>query len=413
MPRAASARRKGSAYESSKMARSSKDVIALFDKYVVPNYTRYPVALVRGEGPFIWDAEGKRYIDFFPGWGCNLFGHCPKPVVEALQKQVERLLHVPNSWYTEEQGVWAQALSERSFGGKAFFCNSGAEANEAAIKLARLHSPKGKHKIVTFLNSFHGRTMATVTATAQEKYHQGLEPLLPGFIYCKFGDLDGVKEAIDDETCAVMIEPIQGEGGVNVPPPGFLEGLRQLCDERGLLLIFDEVQTGCGRTGEWFAYQHFGVVPDVMTLAKTICSGIAAGAMLAKQEIAPSLRKGMHASTFGGNPVAAAAGIATIKMVEEEGYLARAKEMEARAKERMNKWKNELDVVEEVRGVGAMLGLQLKIDGTPFVQRCMENGVLINCTHGVVIRLLPAVNTPFDVFDEGLDVLEDALKKGA
>ena len=395
------------------MARSSQEIIALFDQYVIPNYTRYPVALVRGDGPFIWDAEGKRYIDFFPGWGCNLFGHCPKPVVEALKSQVERLLHVPNSWYMEEQGLWAQALSERSFGGKAFFCNSGAEANEAAIKLVRLHAPKGKYKIITFLNSFHGRTMGAVSATGQEKYHHGLEPILPGFTHCEYGNLSAVESAIDDETAAIMLEPIQGEGGVNMPPAGFLEGLRKLCDERGLLLIFDEVQTGCGRTGEWFAYQHFGVTPDVMTLAKTICSGVAAGAMLVKQEYAADLKKGMHASTFGGNPIAASAGIATIKMVEEEGYLARAKEVEKRVKERMNKWKDELDIVAEVRGVGAMIGLELKIEGACFVQECMEHGLLINCTHGKVIRLLPAVNTPFEVFDEGLDILEAALKKGA
>ena len=395
------------------MSRSSQEIIELFDKYVIPNYTRYPVALTHGEGPFIFDAEGNRYIDFFPGWGCNLFGHSPKPVVEALEHQVERLLHVPNSWYMEEQGVWAQMLSERSFGGKAFFCNSGAEANEAAIKLTRLHSAKGKYKIITFLNSFHGRSMATVTATAQEKYHQGLEPLLPGFVYCPFGDLEAVKNAIDDETAAIMLEPIQGEGGVNMPPKGFLEGLRALCDERGLLLVCDEVQTGCGRTGEWFAYQYFGVTPDIMTLAKTICSGVAAGAMLCKQELAPSLRKGMHASTFGGNPVAASAGIATIKMVEEYGYLDLAKKMGEHIKARMNQWKNDLDIVSEVRGVGAMIGCELKIDGTCFVQRCMENKVLINCTHGKVIRLLPAVNTPFDVLDEGLDVIEAALRKGA
>ena len=395
------------------MSRSSQEIIELFDKYVIPNYTRYPVALTHGEGPFIFDAEGNRYIDFFPGWGCNLFGHSPKPVVEALEHQVERLLHVPNSWYMEEQGVWAQMLSERSFGGKAFFCNSGAEANEAAIKLTRLHSAKGKYKIITFLNYFHGRSMATVTATAQEKYHQGLEPLLPGFVYCPFGDLEAVKNAIDDETAAIMLEPIQGEGGVNMPPKGFLEGLRALCDERGLLLVFDEVQTGCGRTGEWFAYQYFGVTPDIMTLAKTICSGVAAGAMLCKQELAPSLRKGMHASTFGGNPVAASAGIATIKMVEECGYLDLAKKMGEHIKARMNQWKNELDIVADVRGVGAMIGCELKIDGTCFVQRCMENKVLINCTHGKVIRLLPAVNTPFDVLDEGLDVIEAALRKGA
>lgn len=395
------------------MSRSSQEIIELFDKYVISNYTRYPVALTRGEGAFIFDAEGNRYIDFFPGWGCNMFGHCPKPVVKALEGQVERLLHVPNSWYMEEQGVWAELLSERSFGGKAFFCNSGGEANEAAIKLARLHTPKGKYKIITFLNSFHGRTMATTTATGQEKYHQGLEPLLPGFTYCPFGDLAAVEAAVDDETIAVMVEPIQGEGGVNMPPEGFLQGLRDLCDKRGLLLIFDEVQTGCGRTGKWFAYQYFGVTPDIMTLAKTICSGVAAGAMLCKSELAPSLKRGMHASTFGGNPVAATAGIATIKMVEEYGYLDMATKLGEHVKARMNEWKKENDLIADVRGVAGIIGMELKIDGSFLVQRCMENKVLINCTHGKVIRLLPAVNTPLDVVDEGLDVIEAALKKGA
>lgn len=395
------------------MARSSQEIISLFDNYVIPNYTRYPVALVRGEGSYVWDAEGNRYIDFFPGWGCNMFGHSPKPVVKALQEQVARLIHVPNSWYMEEQGVWAQMLSERSFGGKAFFCNSGAEANEAAIKLTRLRAPKGKYKIITFYNSFHGRTMATVTATAQEKYHEGLEPLVPGFVYCKYNDLADVEAAVDDETAGIMLEPIQGEGGVNIPSVEFLQGLRKICDERELTLIFDEVQAGCGRTGEWFAYQSFGVVPDVMTLAKTICSGVAAGATLCKKELAPCLRKGMHASTFGGNPIAASAGIATIKMVEEEGLLQRAKEIEKRARERMKKWEQEIDVVQEFRGKGVMLGLELKIEGSIFVQRCMEKKLLINCTHGKVIRLLPAANVPFDAFDEGLDIIEEALKKGA
>ena len=395
------------------MSRRSQEIISLFDQVVIPNYTRYPVALVRGEGSYLWDAEGVRYIDFFPGWGCDMLGHAPEPIANAIREQVGRLIHVPNSWHTEEQGVWAQMLSERSFGGKAFFCNSGAEANEAAIKLTRLRSPKGKYKIITFYNSFHGRTMATVTATAQQKYHDGLEPLLPGFVYCNYGDLAGVEAAIDDETAGIMLEPIQGEGGVNVPSLEFLQGLRKLCDERDLVLIFDEVQTGVGRTGEWFAYQYFNVVPDVMTLAKTICGGVAAGAMLCKRELAPSLRKGMHASTFGGNSVAAAAGIATIKMIEEEGLLARAKEVEKRVKDRAAKWASEMDIIQEVRGVGAMIGIELKIEGSRFVELCMENRLLINCTHGKVIRMLPAVNIPFETLDEGLGVLEDALKKGA
>ena len=300
---------------------SSRETVELFSRYVVPNYGRYPVNLVRGEGSRVWDSEGNKYLDLFPGWGCNLLGHCPPAVVKAVQQQVATLIHVPNSWHMEIQGRWAQMLSDRSFGGQAFFCNSGAEANEAAIKLARLHGPEGRYKIITFTGGFHGRTLATTTATAQPKYHEGLGPLMAGFHYAPFGDLDAVREQIDEETCALMVEPIQGEGGVRIPPEGFLQGLRQLADEHDLLLIFDEVQTGCGRTGEWFGYQHFGVTPDVMTLAKSLCGGIAGGAMLTTAEIAPSLRPGMHAATFGGNPIASAAGVASLEMIERENLL--------------------------------------------------------------------------------------------
>ena len=385
---------------------------SLFDQYVIPNYTRYPVSLVRGEGSYVWDSEGNRYIDFFPGWGCNLFGHCPPKVVEAVRRQLGRLIHVPNSWYTEEQGIWAKLLSERSFGGQAFFCNSGTEANEAAIKLMRLHTEQGKYKIITCMRSFHGRTMGSVSATGQAKYHQGIEPLLPGFVYVPYGDLDAVKNAIDSETAGIMVEPIQGEGGVRIPPEGFLQGLRDLCDENKMLLHFDEVQTGCGRTGHWFAYQYFGVEPDIMTLAKTICSGIAAGAMLAKREIAPSLRPGMHAATFGGNPVAAAAGIATIEMVEEEGLLEKATLLGARFKERLDEMRKEIDIIRDVRIVGAMIGIELQVEGAKFVQGCMEEKLLINCTQGNVIRLLPASNTPLELVDAALDILESQLRKG-
>ena len=393
---------------------SSEEIISLFDQYVIPNYTRYPVALVRGEGPFVWDAEGRRYLDFVPGWGCNMFGHCPKPVVDAVREQVGRLIHIPNTWYTEEQGTWAKLLSERSFGGQAFFCNSGTEANEAAIKLVRLHyssREKKRYKIITFLGAFHGRTMGSISATGQPKYHHGLEPLLPGFTYVPHGDLEAVENAIDDETAAIMIEPIQGEGGVRIPSREFLQGLRDLCDRNGLLLVFDEVQTGCGRTGEWFAYQYFGVEPDIMTLAKTICSGVAAGAMLARKEIAPSLRPGMHAATFGGNPLAAAAGIATIRMVESERLLDKAKAMGARFEGRLTEMAKTLDIIQDVRVAGAMIGVQLRVPGAFMVENCMKRGLLINCTQGNVIRLLPAVTTPLELVDEALDIIEEELRK--
>ncbi len=389
---------------------SSQQTVELFGQYVVPNYRRFPVCLVRGEGSHVWDSEGHRYLDLFPGWGCNLLGHCPARVVRAVQEQVATLIHVPNTWYTEAQGLWAKALSERSFGGQAFFCNSGTEANEAAIKLVRLHSKRPRYKIVTFEGGFHGRTLGSTSATAQPKYHEGLGPLMAGFVYAPFGDLDAVAGLIDDETAAIMIEPVQGEGGIRIPPPGFLQGLRRLCDEHGLLLVFDEVQTGCGRTGDWFAYQHFGVTPDVMTLAKAVCGGLAGAAMLTRPEIAPSLKPGMHAATFGGNPVAARAGIAAIEMIEEEGLLDRARRLGEVFRARLARLQQQCEIIREVRVLGLMIGVELSVEGAPAVQACLERKLLINCTHGTVVRLLPAMTLTEEQAHEGCDVLEEVLK---
>jgi acetylornithine/N-succinyldiaminopimelate aminotransferase len=383
---------------------------ALFEKYVVPNYKRFPIALVRGEGSSVWDDQGRKYLDFFPGWGCNLLGHCPPRVVEAVQQQVAELIHVPNTWHTEAQGRWAQMLSERSFGGKAFFCNSGAEANEAAIKLARLHTPANRYKIITFQGGFHGRTYGATSATAQPKYHEGIGPLLAGFRYAPYGDLATVVSLIDNETAAIMVEPIQGEGGIRIPDQEFLASLRELADEHGLLLIFDEVQTGCGRTGNWFAYQHFGVTPDIMTLAKSLCGGIAGAALLTTAEIAPSLRPGMHAATFGGNPIAARAGIATIETIEGDGLLERAKTLGEGFRERLGSLADELALVEELRVCGLMIGLELAVDAAPIVERCLERGLLINATQGTVIRLLPAMTLTDEQLDEGCEILAEVLR---
>lgn len=389
---------------------SSPATVELFKKYVIGNYNRYPVNLVRGEGSHVWDSEGNRYLDFFPGWGCNLLGHCPPAVVRAVQEQVATLIHVPNTWHIDVQGRWAQMLSERSFGGQAFFCNSGAEANEAAIKLARLHAKDGRFKIITFTGGFHGRTLGALTATAQPKYHEGLGPLVAGFQYAPLGDLEAARKLVDDETCAIMVEPIQGEGGVRIPPAGFLQGLRKLCDERGLLLIFDEVQTGCGRTGHWFAYQHFGVEPDVMTLAKALCGGVAGGAMLTRPQIAPSLRPGMHAATFGGNPIAARAGIATLETIEQEGLLESAKQLGELFRKRFTALKQECDVIREVRVAGVMIGIELATEGAGVVKECLARKLLVNCTHGTVIRLLPAMNLSEEQAEEGCEILADVIR---
>jgi len=389
---------------------SSQRVINQYQQYVIGNYTRYPVCLVRGEGSYVWDAEGRRYLDLFPGWGCGLLGHCPPRVVAAVQEQVAQLIHVPNTWYTEPQGQLAQALSERTdFAGRCFFCNSGAEANEAAIKLARLNNPPVRYKIISMLNSFHGRTMGALSATGQPKYHAGVEPLVPGFKHAPFGDLAAAASLIDDATCAIMLEPIQGEGGVNVPPPGYLEGLRKLCDQHGLLLIFDEVQTGMGRTGRWYTHQHWNVRPDILTLAKALAAGMACGGLIATPDVAAALKPGTHAATFGGNPVACRAALAAVETIEADGLLERAEQIGDGFRLRFESLRERCSQIKEVRIKGAMIGVELTVEGTPVVQKCLDRGLLVNCTHGTVIRLLPALTLTDEQLDEGCDILEGVL----
>jgi predicted acetylornithine/succinylornithine family transaminase len=389
---------------------SSQQVIEQFQKYVIANYTRYPVCLVRGDGSYVWDAEGYRYLDFFPGWGCGLLGHCPPRVVAAVQRQVAELIHVPNTWYTKPQGELAEALSRRSdFAAQCFFCNSGTEANEAAIKLARLNNPTNRYKIIATLDSFHGRTMGALSATGQPKYHAGVEPLLPGFRHVPFGDLDAMAKAIDNATCAIMVEPIQGEGGINVPPDGYLEGLRELCDKHKLLLIFDEVQSGMGRTGRWFAHQHWNIKPDIVTLAKALAGGVAMGGMMATPAVAEKLKPGTHAATFGGNSLACAAALATIETIETEGLLNRAEQIGAQFAKRFERLQSRYSVIKQIRIKGAMIGIELTIDGTPIVQGCIERRLLVNCTHSTVLRLLPALNLTDAQLDEGCTILDDML----
>ena len=390
---------------------STQEIIRIAKANLIGNYTRYPVCLVRGEGSWVWDAEGNRYLDFFPGWGCGILGHCPPRVVAAVQDQVATLIHVPNSWYTEPQVRLAEALSQKTgWGGQCFFCNSGTEANEAAIKLARLNGkPKGKYKIITMTNSFHGRTYGSLSATAQPKYHAGVEPMLPGFIYAPYGDLEAVTKLVDAETCAILLEPIQGEGGVNLPPEGYLRGLRELCDRNGMLLMLDEVQTGMGRTGKWFAHQHWDVVPDVVTLAKAIAGGIALGGVIAKPEVAEKLKPGTHAATFGGNPISARAALATIETFEEENLLERAFEVGERFRQHFTAMRERTPLIQDIRIRGAMIGIELGIDGAAIVQDCLKRGLLINCTHQTVIRLLPAVNIEFEQIDSGCEILLEVL----
>lgn len=391
----------------------TQETIDLFKKYVIANYGRLPRVMVKGEGCYMWDADGKKVLDMFPGWAVSGIGHCHPKVVEAIRKQAGELIHVDNTFYSVPQGRLAQMLSERGFGGKCFFCNSGAEANEGALKLARLYTSKAKkYKFITCEGSFHGRTFAAVTATAQPKYHEGFLPLLPGFIYIPFNDVSALQAAFTDEVAAVLVEPIQGEGGINVATPEFLRAIRRLCDEKGAVMILDEVQTGMGRTGKWFGYQHFDVEPDILTMAKALGGGVAIGGMMAREEIAACLVPGKHASTFGGNCLACAAGIATVEAIEEENLLQRAVEMGQYAQDRLRALKDKYPVIDHIRGIGLMIGIQLTRPGAQIVAKCLEKGLRINCTHDTVIRFMPAMIVTKEQIDEAVDIFESVLAEG-
>jgi len=385
----------------------------LFKKYVIANYGRLPRVITKGEGCYLYDADGNKILDMFPGWAVSGLGHCHPRVVDALRKQAGELLHIDNTFYSEPQGILAKLLSERAFGGKCFFCNSGAEANEAALKLARLHTAQEKYKFITAEGSFHGRTFATVTATAQPKYHEGFLPLLPGFTYVPFNDISALESAFSDEVAAVMVEPIQGEGGINVATPEYLQAIRRLCDENGAVMILDEVQTGIGRTGKWFGYQHFDVEPDIITMAKALGGGVAIGAMMAREEIAASLVPGKHASTFGGNCLACAAGIAVIEAIEEDNLLQNAVEMGRYAKEKLEQLKQKHFIIEGVRGIGLMIGVQLTSPGNEIVDKCLDKGLRINCTSGTVLRFMPAMITTKDQIDQAIEILDAVLSDSA
>jgi len=390
---------------------NTEQVIELFDKYVIANYGRLPRVIVKGTDCYLYDADGNEILDMFPGWAVSGIGHCHPKVVNAICKQAQLLLHIDNTFYSEPQGILAKLLSERAFGGKCFFCNSGAEANEAALKLARLHTAKGKYKFITAEGSFHGRTFATVTATAQPKYHEGFLPLLPGFSYVPYNDIDALENAFDDEVAAVMVEPIQGEGGINIANPDYLPKMRQLCDQYGALMILDEVQTGIGRTGKWFGYQHFDVEPDIITMAKTLGGGVAIGAMMASQHVAKSLVPGKHASTFGGNSLACAAAIAVIEAIEEQHLITNAVDMGNYATEKLRALREKHLIIDHVRGIGLMIGIQLTAPGAEIVDKCLDNGLRINCTHDTVLRFMPPMTVTKQQIDKAVDILDGVLSE--
>ena len=390
--------------------RDTKTLIADSQRYIANTYSRYPLVLVRGQGCKVWSSDGREYLDFVAGLAvCNL-GHCHAKVVQAIQDQSRKLIHVSNFYHIEPQIELAKVLCDNSFADRVFFCNSGAEANEAAIKLARKYAKDTgraeRFEIITMERSFHGRTMATISATGQDKFQKGFDPLLPGFRYVPFNDMEGILRAVTPHTCAIMVEPIQGEGGVNCPSDGYLRALGEICREKKILLIFDEVQVGMGRTGKLFAHEHDGVYPDIMTLAKSLAGGVPIGAMLAAEEVAKSFTPGTHASTFGGNPLATAAGLAALSALLEDDLLGNCTRVGAYFFKRLMDLKLKYPFIKEVRGRGLIIGMELGFEGSQIVIRCMEEGFLINCTMGNVLRFLPPLIVTHEEVDQLIEVMD-------
>ena len=389
-------------------------IVSMGQQYVMNTYGRLPMALVKGEGAWVWDADGRQYLDFVGGLAVNSLGHAHPKVAEAVCHQVKNLLHCSNIYWIEQQVKLAKLLVENSCFDKAFFCNSGAEANEGAIKLARkyakIHLGPDKYEIITATNSFHGRTLATITATGQSKYQTGFTPLPEGFQYVPFNDLAALEKSIGPHTCAVMLEPVQGEGGVIPASQEYLVGVGALCREKGLLLIFDEVQCGLGRTGEFLAYQHYQVEPVIITLAKALGGGFPIGALLAKDAVAAAFQPGDHASTFGGNPLACAAALAAMETLLHDGVLANTRQVGRYFADKLNQLAAKYSFVKEIRGSGLMLGMELTIEGKDIVAHCLEQGLLINCTNGNVLRFLPPLIITQDEVDQALAILDNALQ---
>ncbi|MDP3920918.1 MAG: aspartate aminotransferase family protein [Candidatus Omnitrophota bacterium] len=386
------------------------DVQNLYSKFVLPTYTQAPLCLVKGKGSRVWDIENREYLDFFPGWAVSGLGHCPPAVVNAIKEQSRKILHVPNNYFNLKQAQLARTLVEASFDGRAFFCSSGAEATEAAVKFARkFGSVSGRYEIISMKNSFHGRTLAAITATGQDKVKHGFAPLPGGFVYAEFNNLDSVKSLINDKTVAVFLEPVQGEGGVHVATQEFMRGLRKLCDEKNLLLILDEVQTGMGRTGKMFGFQHYGIEPDLMTLAKSLGGGVPIGALVAHRKLPEVFTPGTHAATYGGNPLVTAAALAVFDVIKSKGLLRNAQEMGDYLAASLEKLKGEFSFIKEIRGLALMRGIELSVSGVAIVDKARQNGLLINCTQDKVLRIMPAINVTKKLISQAMAILRDVL----
>lgn len=381
-----------------------------YGKYVMPTYGRDGIAFVKGNGLKMWDAEGREYLDFFPGWAVSGIGHCHSKVVAAVKKQAGILMHVSNNYYNELQADLAEKIIKYSFSGKVFFANSGAEANECAIKIARKYGSQTKrYEIITMNKSFHGRTMAMITATGQDKVKHGFEPLLEGFKTVPFNDIQAVKNAFTEKTIAVMLEPIQGEGGINAADKTYLEELRKFCDDKDMLLIFDEVQTGMGRTGNMFCFENYGIQPDIMTLAKSLGGGMPIAATVASAKIADTLTAGTHATTFGGSPIVCAAALAVFDAIEKENLLENAKNMGAYLVKKLEILKKKFAFISDIKGTALMLGVELSIGGKQVFDECVKRGLLINCTQGNILRIMPPLTVKKSDINKAIRIIEDSM----
>lgn len=390
---------------------SPQQIIQLYDEYIMPTYLRTPPVMARGKGAYVWDADGNKYLDFFPGWGVSGIGHCHPRVVKATKSQAGKLIHVSNNYYHEQQALLAQELIKRTFPGKVFFCNSGAEANEAAIKLARKLGNPQKNEIITMEGAFHGRTLATVTATGQKKYTQGFDPLPSGFVKVPFNDLSAFEKAITEKTIAVILEPIQGEGGIHVAEQKYLSGVRKICTEKNVLMILDEVQSGMGRAGKLFCYQNYGIVPDLLTISKSLGGGFPIAALVAKKEIANTLQPGTHGTTFGGSPLACAAALAVFEAIDKEKLLDNAEAMGAYLRKKLDELKKKYPVICEVRGRALMLGMELSVKGKQIVEECLKRKLLINCTQENVLRIMPPIIVTKKEIDSAIKIIDEVLAK--
>ncbi|MBP1764476.1 MAG: Acetylornithine/succinyldiaminopimelate aminotransferase [Firmicutes bacterium] len=393
---------------------NKEQIIAMDKQYYMPVFNRNPIVLSHGKGPYVYDNEGNQYLDFLAGIAVNLLGHGHPKLVAAIAEQAGRMIHCSNLYYTEPQALLAKKLAEVSGMDRVFMCNSGAEANEGAMKLARKYAKKvspGKIDIITAEHCFHGRTLATLTATAQPKYHKGYEPLPEGFKYVPFNDFSAIQAAVNDFTCAIMLEPIQGEGGVNLPEADYLAKVRALCDEKKIVLIFDEIQSGMGRTGTMFACQQYGVQPDIMTAAKGLGGGVPIGAFMATEEVANAFSPGDHGTTFGGNPLVCAAANAVLTAMEEEGILANVQAVGAYMLTSLQQLRDKYPLlIEEVRGKGLIQGIQLSQPGADIVAGCLKKGLIINCTAGNILRFVPSLTITKQHVDEFITILDSVLK---